>query len=114
MLSKSVLKHIHAEHGKTIRREHILRCITEPEQIFRDKRPARTTRGYLYAARLTVSPYSPQKIKHFIVHLKPCLIFLIFRVFFVTTALNARKIPPQGVIYWERTTSGNMDNGYSG
>jgi hypothetical protein len=102
-LSKSTLKHIKLEHGRTIRREQILKCITEPEKVLSDRRQPRVGRGYLFATRRTVSPYSPQKIKNFVVHLKPCRIFLVFKVLFVTTALNARKLPPQGVVYWERT-----------
>jgi hypothetical protein len=104
VLSKGTLKHIKAEHGKTIRAEQILRCVENPEQLLRDSRPARIARGYIYATRLTVSPYSRQKVKQFVVHLKPCRVFLVFRAFFVATALNVKKLPPQGVVYWERPT----------
>ena len=82
VLTKSQLKHIHLEHGKTIRREQILSCIINPERIFKDKRAGRVERAYLYATRLTVSPYSPQKVKNLVVHLKPCRVFLIFKVLF--------------------------------
>ena len=102
VLSKGTLKHIKAEHGRVIRAEQILRCITEPEKILKDGRPAKGGRGYLYATRLTVSPYSRQKVKNFVVHLKPCRVFFVFRALFVATALNSRKLPPGGVIYWER------------
>jgi hypothetical protein len=102
VLSRDTLKHIKAEHGKIIRVEQILRCIVDPDQLLRDNRPERIARGYVYATRLTVSPYGRQKVKHFVVHLRPCRVFLGFGVFFVATALNARKLPPQGVIYWER------------
>jgi hypothetical protein len=44
-LSKSTLKHIKLEHGRTIRREQILKCITEPEKVLSDRRQPRVVQS---------------------------------------------------------------------
>ncbi len=100
-LTRATMRHIEGRR-RTITRLKIVQCLTDPEEIYKDLRPNYAPRGHLYATRHKMSPYGPRKSKRFTVHLKPCRKLWVLPVMYVSTAIEAVKLPPGGVLSWQK------------
>ena len=93
------------QHGKTITREQVARCIENPIKVLKDGREQHSPRAKIYAYRNTANPQGRKnkRMQRLIVHLKPTKLVLgIFKVFWVSTALKSSKLPPEGKMLWQR------------
>jgi hypothetical protein len=103
--TRSALRHIQTERSRTITREQLVRCLKDPIRILKDERDQHSARSKIYAFRRTANPLGLKghRMQRLIVHMKPCKLVLgIFSVHWVTTALKSSKLPPKGIVVWER------------
>lgn len=103
--TRSQLKHIQLERGRTISREQLAKCLSEPIKICKDERDQHLARSKIYAYRNTANPLGLKgyRMQRLVVHMKPTGLALgIFSVYWVATAIKSPKLPPKGIVLWQR------------
>lgn len=106
ILTKQTYSHITKERGRDIKHSQIAMCVSEPMEIYRDCRVGRDSKRRIYACKTVVTPHGPKKskskLKHFVVHLKLVRKFYLFKVYYVSTAVVATRLPPGSEKIWQK------------
>ena len=100
VLTRSTVKHIQGDRSRNIKRVNISDCLENPSAIYRETRPAYARHTKLVVIQPRITPHGPKKAKSFIVHVKRCRKLLVFKVWYVSTALISPRLPPGSEQVW--------------